>query len=95
VLHLDARHSTRIAGWRKPMEGLCRSMRYVAERYHGCSVAHGWGTARHSSRLPESAPPRARLIRGIALELEQLYNHVNRNICAGASFTTAPPPVRA
>jgi Ni,Fe-hydrogenase III large subunit len=34
------------------------------------------------------APPRAQLIRSIALELERLYNHVGDvgNICAGASF---------
>jgi Ni,Fe-hydrogenase III large subunit len=33
-------------------------------------------------------PPRARLVRGIALELERLYNHVGDlgNVCAGAAF---------
>src|SRR3990172_11130501 len=40
-------------------------------------------------RLPAaSPPPRARLLRSIALELERLYNHVGDvgNVCAGASF---------
>jgi Ni,Fe-hydrogenase III large subunit len=63
---------------------------YVAERICGvCSVAHGMGYCEALEQIAGvDAPPRARLIRSIALELERLYNHVGDlgNICAGASF---------
>ena len=54
-----------------------------------CSAAHALGYCEALEQIAGVAvPPRARLIRGIALELERLYNHVGDigNICAGASF---------
>jgi Ni,Fe-hydrogenase III large subunit len=63
---------------------------YVAERICGvCSVAHALGYCEALEQIAGvDAPPRARLVRSIALELERLYNHVGDigNICAGASF---------
>ena len=63
---------------------------YVAERICGvCSVAHGLGYCEALEQIAGvDVPPRARLIRGIALELERLYNHVGDigNMCAGAAF---------
>ncbi len=63
---------------------------YVAERICGvCSVAHGLGYCEALEQIAGvDVPPRARLIRSIALELERLYNHVGDvgNICAGAAF---------
>jgi Ni,Fe-hydrogenase III large subunit/Ni,Fe-hydrogenase III component G len=91
VLHLDARLFYTHRGLEKRMEGLSPlDAFYVAERICGvCSLAHGLG---YSEALEQIAgvevPPRARLIRAVALELERLYNHVGDvgNICAGASF---------
>jgi Ni,Fe-hydrogenase III large subunit len=63
---------------------------YVAERICGvCSVAHGLGYCEALEQIAGvGIPPRARLIRSIALELERLYNHVGDigNVCAGAAF---------
>ncbi len=63
---------------------------YVAERICGvCSVAHGLGYCEALEQIAGVVvPPRARLIRSIALELERLYNHVGDvgNVCAGAAF---------
>jgi Ni,Fe-hydrogenase III large subunit len=75
----------------KRMEGLSPlDAFFVAERICGvCSVAHGLGYCEALEQIAGVvAPPRARLIRSIALELERLYNHVGDvgNICAGASF---------
>jgi Ni,Fe-hydrogenase III large subunit/Ni,Fe-hydrogenase III component G len=91
VLHLDARLFYTHRGLEKRMEGLSPlDAFYVAERICGvCSVAHGLGYCEALERIAGvDVPPRARLIRGIALELERLYNHVGDigNICAGASF---------
>jgi len=91
VLHLDARLFYTHRGLEKRMEGLSPlDAFYVAERICGvCSVAHGLGYCEALEQIAGvGAPPRARLIRGIALELERLYNHVGDvgNICAGASF---------
>ncbi len=91
VLNLDARLFYTHRGLEKRMEGLLPvDAFYVAERICGvCSVAHGLG---YSEALEQIAglgvPPRARLLRSIALELERLYNHVGDigNICAGAAF---------
>ena len=91
VLHLDARLFYTHRGLEKRMEGLSPlDAFYIAERICGvCSVAHGLG---YSEALEQIAgvdvPPRARLIRSIALELERIYNHVGDvgNVCAGAAF---------
>jgi Ni,Fe-hydrogenase III large subunit len=91
VLHLDARLFYTHRGLEKRMEGLSPlDAFYVAERICGvCSVAHGLGYCEALEQIAGvEAPPRARLVRSIALELERLYNHVGDigNICAGASF---------
>lgn len=91
VLHLDARLFYTHRGLEKRMEGLSPlDAFYVAERICGvCSVAHGLGYCEALEQIARvDAPPRARLIRSIALELERLYNHVGDvgNICAGAAF---------
>ncbi len=91
VLHLDARLFYTHRGLEKRMEGLSPlDAFYVAERICGvCSVAHGLGYCEALEQIAGAdVPPRARLIRSIALELERLYNHVGDvgNICAGAAF---------
>jgi Ni,Fe-hydrogenase III large subunit len=91
VLNLDARLFYTHRGLEKRMEGLSPfDAFYVAERICGvCSVAHGLGYCEAVEQIAGvSAPPRARLIRSISLELERLYNHVGDigNVCAGASF---------
>ena len=91
VLHLDARLFYTHRGLEKRMEGLLPlDAFYIAERICGvCSVAHGLGYCEALEQIAAvDAPPRARLIRSIALELERLYNHVGDvgNICAGAAF---------
>jgi Ni,Fe-hydrogenase III large subunit/Ni,Fe-hydrogenase III component G len=91
VLHLDARLFYTHRGLEKRMEGLSPlDAFYVAERICGvCSVAHGLGYCEALEQIAGvHAPPRARLIRSIALELERLYNHVGDigNVCAGAAF---------
>jgi Ni,Fe-hydrogenase III large subunit len=73
------------------MEGLSPLDAFaVAERICGvCSLAHALGYCEALEQIAGVlAPPRARLIRTIALELERLYNHVGDvgNVCAGASF---------
>jgi Ni,Fe-hydrogenase III large subunit/Ni,Fe-hydrogenase III component G len=91
VLHLDARLFYTHRGLEKRMEGLSPlDAFYIAERICGvCSVAHGLGYCEALEQIAGAdAPPRARLIRSIALELERLYNHVGDigNMCAGAAF---------
>jgi Ni,Fe-hydrogenase III large subunit/Ni,Fe-hydrogenase III component G len=91
VLNLDARLFYTHRGLEKRMEGLSPlDAFYVAERICGvCSVAHGLGYCEALEQIAGvGAPPRARLIRTIALEMERLYNHVGDigNVCAGASF---------
>jgi len=91
VLHLDARLFYTHRGLEKRMEGLSPlEAFYVAERICGvCSVAHGLGYCEALEQIAGvGIPPRARLIRSIALELERLYNHVGDigNMCAGAAF---------
>jgi len=91
VLHLEARLFYTHRGMEKRMERLSPlDAFYVAERICGvCSVAHGLGYCEALEQIAGvEAPPRARLIRSVALELERLYNHVGDigNICAGASF---------
>ena len=91
VLHLDARLFYTHRGLEKRMEGLSPlDAFYVAERICGvCSVAHGLGYCEALEQIAGvEVPPRARLIRSIALELERLYNHVGDigNMCAGAAF---------
>ena len=91
VLHLDARLFYTHRGLEKRMEGLAPlDAFYVAERICGvCSVAHGLGFCEALEQIAGvGAPPRAQLIRSIALELERLYNHVGDigNICAGAAY---------
>jgi Ni,Fe-hydrogenase III large subunit/Ni,Fe-hydrogenase III component G len=91
VLHLDARLFYTHRGLEKRMEGLSPFDAFVvAERICGvCSVAHGLGFCEALEQIAGVvAPPRARLIRTIALELERLYSHVGDvgNICAGAAF---------
>ncbi len=91
VLHLDARLFYTHRGLEKRMEGLSPlDAFYVAERICGvCSVAHGLGYCEALEQIADvDIPPRARLIRSIALELERLYNHVGDigNMCAGAAF---------
>ncbi len=91
VLRLEARLFYTHRGLEKRMEGLAPlDAFYVAERICGvCSVAHGLGYCEALEQIAGvDAPPRARLIRGIALELERLYNHVGDigNVCAGAAF---------
>jgi Ni,Fe-hydrogenase III large subunit/Ni,Fe-hydrogenase III component G len=91
VLHLEARLFYTHRGLEKRMEGLSTlDAFYVAERICGvCSVAHGLGYCEALEQIAGvDVPPRARLIRSIALELERLYNHVGDigNMCAGAAF---------
>ncbi|MBI3401541.1 MAG: NADH-quinone oxidoreductase subunit C [Acidobacteria bacterium] len=91
VLNLDARLFYTHRGLEKRMEGLSPlDAFYVVERICGvCSVAHGLGYCEALEQIAGvAAPPRARLIRTIALELERLYNHVGDvgNVCAGAAF---------
>ena len=91
VLHLDARLFYTHRGLEKRMEGLSPlDAFYVAERICGvCSVAHGLGYCEALEQIAGvDVPPRARLIRSIALELERLYNHVGDigNMSAGAAF---------
>jgi Ni,Fe-hydrogenase III large subunit/Ni,Fe-hydrogenase III component G len=91
VLNLEARLFYTHRGLEKRMEGLLPlDAFYVAERICGvCSVAHGLGYCEALEQIAGvDAPPRARLIRSIALELERIYNHVGDvgNICAGAAF---------
>jgi Ni,Fe-hydrogenase III large subunit/Ni,Fe-hydrogenase III component G len=91
VLHLDARLFYTHRGLEKRMEGLSPlDAFYIAERICGvCSVAHGLGYCEALEQIAGvDVPPRARLIRSIALELERLYNHVGDigNMCAGAAF---------
>jgi Ni,Fe-hydrogenase III large subunit/Ni,Fe-hydrogenase III component G len=91
VLHLDARLFYTHRGLEKRTEGLSPlDAFYVAERICGvCSVAHGLGYCEALEQIAGvEVPPRARLIRSIALELERLYNHVGDigNMCAGAAF---------
>jgi Ni,Fe-hydrogenase III large subunit/Ni,Fe-hydrogenase III component G len=91
VLNLEARLFYTHRGLEKRMEGLLPlDAFYVAERICGvCSVAHGLGYCEAVEQIAGVAvPPRARLIRSIALELERIYNHVGDvgNLCAGAAF---------
>jgi Ni,Fe-hydrogenase III large subunit/Ni,Fe-hydrogenase III component G len=91
VLHLDARLFYTHRGLEKRMEGLSPlDAFYVAERICGvCSVAHGLGYCEALEQIAGiDAPPRAQIIRSIALELERIYNHVGDvgNVCAGAAF---------
>ena len=91
VLNLDARLFYTHRGIEKRMEGLSPlDAFYLAERICGvCSVAHGLGYCEALEQIAGvDVPSRARLIRGIALELERLYNHVGDigNMCAGAAF---------
>ncbi len=91
VLHLDARLFYTHRGLEKRMEGLTvGDAFYVAERICGvCSVAHALGYAEALEQIAGlEVPVRARLLRGTALELERLYNHLGDigNVCAGAAF---------
>src|SRR5450830_1034615 len=91
VLNLEARLFYTHRGLEKRMEGLAPpDAFFIAERICGvCSVAHGMGYCEALEQIAGSdVPPRARLIRSIALELERLYNHVGDvgNVCAGAAF---------
>ena len=91
VLLLDARLFYTHRGLEKQMEGRSPlDAFYLAERICGvCSVAHGLGYCEALEQIAGAdVPSRARLVRGIALELERLYNHVGDvgNVCAGAAF---------
>jgi Ni,Fe-hydrogenase III large subunit/Ni,Fe-hydrogenase III component G len=91
VLHLDARLFYTHRGLEKRMEGLSPVDAFsIAERICGvCSLAHGLGYCEALEQIAGvDAPPRARLIRSMALELERLYNHVGDigNMCAGGAF---------
>jgi Ni,Fe-hydrogenase III large subunit/Ni,Fe-hydrogenase III component G len=91
VLHLDARLFYTHRGMEKRMEGLSPLDAFcVAERICGvCSLSHAMGYCEALEQIAGVVvPPRARLIRSIALELERLYNHVGDvgNVCAGAAF---------
>jgi Ni,Fe-hydrogenase III large subunit/Ni,Fe-hydrogenase III component G len=91
VLHLDARLFYTHRGLEKRVEGLSfADAFFVAERMCGvCSVSHGLGFCEAAEQIAGvEAPPRARALRTIALELERLYNHVGDvgNIAAGASY---------
>ena len=80
VLHLDARLFYTHRGLEKRIEGLLvRSTRSTSPSASAgvCSVAHGLGFCEAVEQIAGvEVPPRARLIRTIALELERLYNHV-------------------
>jgi Ni,Fe-hydrogenase III large subunit/Ni,Fe-hydrogenase III component G len=91
VLHLDARLFFTHRGLEKRVEGLTsRDAFFIAERLCGaCSVSHALAFAEAVEQIAGvTAPPRARFLRVVALELERLYNHVGDigNICAGASY---------
>jgi hydrogenase-4 component G len=91
VLNLDARLFYTHRGLEKRIEGMSVIDGFhVAERLCGvCSVAHGLGFCEAVEQIAGVVvPPRAQLLRTIALELERLYNHLGDlgNICAGASY---------
>jgi Ni,Fe-hydrogenase III large subunit/Ni,Fe-hydrogenase III component G len=91
VLHLDARLFYTHRGLEKRIEGMSvLDGFFVAERMCGvCSVAHGLGFCEAVERIAGiEVPPRAKILRTLALELERLYNHVGDigNISAGASY---------
>jgi Ni,Fe-hydrogenase III large subunit len=91
VLNLEARLFYTHRGLEKRIEGLpLADAFHVVERICGvCSVAHGLGLCEASEQIAGvEPPPRARVLRTIALELERLYNHVGDvgNIAAGASY---------
>jgi Ni,Fe-hydrogenase III large subunit/Ni,Fe-hydrogenase III component G len=91
VLNLEARLFYTHRGLEKRIEGLPMvDAFYVAERMCGvCSVAHGLGFCEAAEQIAGiEVPPRARVLRTLALELERLYNHVGDigNIGAGASY---------
>jgi Ni,Fe-hydrogenase III large subunit/Ni,Fe-hydrogenase III component G len=91
VLNLEPRLFYTHRGLEKRIEGLpLADALHVVERMCGvCSVSHGLGLCEASEQISGvEPPPRARVLRTIALELERLYNHVGDvgNIAAGASY---------
>jgi Ni,Fe-hydrogenase III large subunit/Ni,Fe-hydrogenase III component G len=91
ILNLEARLFYTHRGLEKRMEGMpVADAFFVAERTCGvCSVAHGLGFCEVAEQIAGlEVPPRARVLRTLALELERLYNHVGDigNIAAGASY---------
>ena len=91
VLHLDARLFYTHRGLEKRIEGMSVVDGFhVAERLCGvCSVAHGLGFCEAVEQIAGlQVPPRAHILRTVALELERLYNHTGDigNLCAGASY---------
>lgn len=91
VLHLDARLFYAHRGLEKRAEGLAhREAFFIAERLCGaCSAANALAFSEAVEQIAGvKAPPRARFLRSLALELERLYNHVGDigAICAGVGY---------
>lgn len=91
IIHLETRLFFTHRGLEKEAEGrpLDRGV-FLAERACGvCALSHATAYAQAVECLSGvEAPPRARFIRTIALELERLYNHIGDvgNICAGTGL---------
>lgn len=94
ILRLEGRLFFTHRGIEKVVEGwsVTRGL-YAAERICGvCAVSHAVAYAQAVEALAGvEAPPRARYLRTILLELERLYNHIGDigNIAAGIGFAFA------
>ncbi len=91
IINLETRLFYSHRGMEKEAEGLSPDRALLlAERICGqCSVSHAVAFAQAVERLADAEPPpRALLIRTVALELERLANHLGDvgNICAGTGF---------
>ena len=94
ILHLDARLFFTHRGLEKSAEGLYPAHALaIAERLCGvCAAANGMAYCQAVEALAgvddAAIPRRAAAIRGVALELERLYNHIGDvgNVCAGVGF---------
>lgn len=91
VIHLEARLFYTHRGLEKTAEGMSFDQGvYLVERTCGaCAVSHAVAYCEAVEKLAEvEAPPRARYLRTLLLELERLYNHVGDvgNICAGVGL---------
>lgn len=91
IINLDAKLFFTHRGIEKGVEGLSIQLAlYQAERICGtCSVSHALSYAQAIETMANiSIPQRAESIRGLAAELERLYNHIGDigNLCAGLGF---------
>ncbi len=91
VLHLEPQLFYTNRGIEKLTEGLSLEKGlFLAERTcAACAVSHATAYCQAVEKLAGvEAPPRARYLRTVLLELERLYNHIGDvgNICAGVGF---------